>query len=1456
MKKDEHTREQLRNELGKALRRLAKLEAKETERKHVEEALREREERFRRLAENAQDLIFRYELSPQPRFTYVSPAARVMTGYTPAQYYADPDLFFKLPLPPDRPLVEAAARGAIPPGNLLILRWVRKDGRILWTEQRIVPIHDAAGNLVAIEGIARDITDRKQMEEALRESEERFRRLAENAQDLIFRYELSPQPRFTYVSPTARVMTGYTPAQYYADPDLFFKLPLPPDRPLVEAAARGVIPPGNLLILRWVRKDGRILWTEQRIVPIHDAAGNLVAIEGIARDITDRKQMEEALRESEERFRRLAENAQDLIFRYELSPQPRFTYVSPTATSLVGYTPEEHYSDPHLHFKIVHPDDRPLLEALNRGDLPPDKPLILRWVRKDGRVIWAEGRNVLIRNQAGKVVAVEGISRDITDRVQAEEALRKSEEDHRLYFENVSDVIYCLDPDFIVLSVSPSVERALGYQPEELIGRPFYELGILTPESLERALSDARRVLAGERISSAEYEFIATDGKKRIGEVSGSPIFREGKVVAILSVGRDVTERKQMEEALRESEERFRRLAENAQDLIYRYELSPQPRFTYVSPAARVMTGYTPEEFYADPDLFLKLTLPHDRPYLEAAARGVIPPGNLLILRWVCKDKEGMILWTEHRLVPIHDPAGNLVAIEGIARDITERKQMEGALRSAEAKYRSLVEEIPVVAYTAELDEDRTTLYIGPQIEGMFGFSPGEWMANPELWLKQIHPQDRERVRAEYQEVRTTGKTFASEYRLRSSDGRMVWVHDQGSILRGENDRPQFIKGVMSDITERKSLEQVAFRESALRRGINKILQETLHCETEQEVARVCLSTAEELTGSQFGFIGEVNQAGRFDATALSDPGWQSCRIPKPDSAALLKDMEIRGFWGRVLKEETSQIVNDPASDPDRLGTPKGHPPITSFLGVPLRHEGKVFGMIALANKESGYDLADRAAIEDLSIAFVEALERKRAEHALRESEAGLSAIMQRSPDGIYLGDIETKRILETNKAFQQLLGYFPEELAGMHIYDIVAADPKDIDDGFQKALSLKGEVPFDHERKYRRKDGSLVQVWVRGTTLTYQGREVMCTFVRDLTDRKRAEQALRESEERYRAVVEQSADGIYLVDPESKCLLLSNTAFQNMIGYGPEETRQLSLYDFIAADREDIERRFQKVLIGKTPLAFERKFRKRDGSLLDVWVSGNVVLFGGREVVCGIARDITERKQMEETLRESSDHLRSLATRLAEVEEAERRHLARELHDRLGQNLTAVNINLSMVRSQLCGKSSPDVDARLEDCMKLVEETMDCTRDVMAELRPPVMDDYGLLASLQWYGKRFSDNTGVTVVVEGNELTPRLPLSMEISLFRVAQEAMTNVAKHAHATQVTVRLEDAEEVARLTIADNGDGFDPTHLSRPTEERGWGLMCMKERMEGVGGRCYIESYPGQGTRVVAEAPKK
>ncbi|MEW6067117.1 MAG: response regulator [Nitrospirota bacterium] len=234
------------------------------------------------------------------------------------------------------------------------------------------------------------------------------------------------------------------------------------------------------------------------------------------------------------------------------------------------------------------------------------------------------------------------------------------------------------------------------------------------------------------------------------------------------------------------------------------------------------------------------------------------------------------------------------------------------------------------------------------------------------------------------------------------------------------------------------------------------------------------------------------------------------------------------------------------------------------------------------------------------------------------------------------------------------------------------------------------------------------------------------------------------------------------------------------------------------------------------------------------------------------VGRDITERKQAEEKLEKSLEQLRAFATHLTEVEEIERRRLSQELHDRVGQNLTALGVNLNLmhldVPQDMAGKLIP----RINDSFDLLQTIAKNIRDVMADLSPSMLNDHGLLAAIRWYSEKFSNRTGIPITIEEKELTPRLPQSVEIAMFRITQEALTNITKHAQATKITITLKKMDGIIQLAIIDNGVGFDPAVIHKTEEESGSGLLIMKERAAAMGGKLRVESEQGKGTTVIVE----
>jgi PAS domain S-box-containing protein len=311
------------------------------------------------------------------------------------------------------------------------------------------------------------------------------------------------------------------------------------------------------------RKDGSTFAAMVTDTPVHDEQGNLAGIIGVSTDITEFKKMEE-LRRSEERFRLLAENAQDLIYRYQLKPTLGFEYVSPSATAITGYTPEEHYADPELRFKLVHPDDRHLIDEALRS---PESLITIRWLPKDGGVIWIEQRTKAIYDGAGELVAIEGIARDVTERKSVEEALRTTQEFLGGILDNAPLPIYGVSEEGRIRLANRFFANFVGMPQEKVIGSLLED--VFTADEARQFRENNRRVIETETPLIEEEWAEAPDGRHYFQTIKFPLRDPDRRTVAIGGISLDVTERRRAEEALSEARRtERRRIARDLHDIV------------------------------------------------------------------------------------------------------------------------------------------------------------------------------------------------------------------------------------------------------------------------------------------------------------------------------------------------------------------------------------------------------------------------------------------------------------------------------------------------------------------------------------------------------------------------------------------------------------------------------------------------------------------------------------------------------------------------------------------------------------------------------------------------------------------------------------------------------------------------------------------------------------------------
>ena len=354
-----------------------------------------------------------------------------------------------------------------------------------------------------------------------------------------------------------------------------------------------------------------------------------------------------------------------------------------------------------------------------------------------------------------------------------------------------------------------------------------------------------------------------------------------------------------------------------------------------------------------------------------------------------------------------------------------------------------------------------------------------------------------------------------------------------------------------------------------------------------------------------------------------------------------------------------------------------------------------------------------------------------------------------------------------------------------------------------------------------------------------------------DITERVEAEAALRESEHRLRIILRTAMDGFWRADVQGR-LLEVNQAYCRMSGYSEQELLAMSISDVEAQEiPSEVVARIRSIM-ARGEERFESRHRRKDGSIFPVEVSAQYKTPDGGQMIAFL-RDITERKQADEALREHADRLRQLTRRLVEVQEDERKELARELHDRVGQNLTVLNINLNIMRTILPSQANDELRTRLADSEKLVESTTAAIGNVLSELHPPMLDDHGLAPALDCYARQFSARTGISVAVRGLESAERPAPEMEIVLFRIAQEALNNVLKHARASRVEITLGRSGSDYVMSVEDDGVGYDAAG-ERAAPHAGLGMVTMRERAQAVGGRFEVRAASGDGTRLTVRVP--
>ncbi len=759
--------------------------------------------------------------------------------------------------------------------------------------------------------------------------------------------------------------------------------------------------------------------------------------------------------------------------------------------------------------------------------------------------------------------------------------LRESEEKYRALVETTGTGYVIIDSEGRVLDANREYIRLTGHEAlEEIRGRRVTEW--TAPHDLARNAEEVRQCMERGFVHNLEIDYVTGEGKVIPVEINATVLpMAEG--IRIVTLCRDITERKWVEMALKESEEQFRLLVQNQGEGIGMADL--EERFTFANPAAEAIFGVPPgklvgrrlEDFMTPEQYAGVLEQTWKRNYGERSTY------DLEIVRADGERRNLLVTACPH-----NDPQGRFIGSFGIFRDITEHKRVEETLRLSEERFRTAAGSLTDVVYEWDLKEKLD--WFG-DIDGLMGYPAGGFPRTIDGWAAAIHPEDQDLVKGAIEGQLKRAVPYAVEYRVRKKDGEWRWWSARGTALRNERAEPYKWIGAITDVTEHKRVEEA--------------LQES-----EQRFKAI------------------------FDHS---------------NDGILLADMETKRFL--TGNETICQMLGCSPDEIKDLGVMDIHPAedlpyVIDQFGKQARKEIDIAKDLPVARKDGSIFYADVSAFPItlagktyLVGAFRDTTERKQAEDSLRASEERFRVLFEQAADIILLMEITPEgfpMIRDANSATSRLLGYERDELIGQPVSIIEAAPDasKMIEERREEVLSASGKKIF--EAKHRCKDGTVRDFECSVTEMQISSKTFAISVERDITEKKRVGEKLRESEQRFRSLVETTSNWVWEVDPKG-FFTYASPKIKDILGFEPEEVIGKTPFDFmlpqearrVAADlREVIES--QKAFVGK-----ESTNRHKDGRLV-VLESSGVPYFDGVgqfRGFRGIERDITERKSLEAQL-------------------------------------------------------------------------------------------------------------------------------------------------------------------------------------------------------------------------------
>jgi PAS domain S-box-containing protein len=1057
---------------------------------------------------------------------------------------------------------------------------------------------------------------------------------------------------------------------------------------------------------------------------------------------------------------------------------------------------------------------------------------------------------------------------DITQRKLTEEELHRSEEKFRDLYENAPNAYFSIGVDGIIRSCNKRVRDLFGYSTEELVGGPVFEIYANTLQGKEKASQIFQRFKAGEVIRDEEMQMLKADNTDVWVSLTVNAVRdSNGKVVESRSMVVDITERKKAEEALQNALEKSKRrqaeisaLLESSRAILEYHEFKDSARSIFDSCKNLIgaKAGYIAllsKDGKENEVLFLdsgglpctvdsRLPMPI-RGFREEAYRTgkAVYHNDFLKSEYIQFMPEGHVSLENVLFAPlmIHGKVVGLLGLSNKPEGFTENdahmasafgelaaialsnsRTLE-ALEHSKERFRSVVETAGDAIIS--IDSHGEIIFWNKSAETLFGYSSYEMVGKP---LSSIMPERfREAHQNSMNRVVSMGKS-----NIHGKTVEMFGLRRDGSefplelsLANWEIKEGIFFTGIIRDITERKKMEE------ELRKS-----RDELEIRVQERTAELAKAN-EELT--EQSRILESFFKSTITPLVFLDRDFNFIRVNEAYAKACQRDIsEFPGhnhfeFYPSGAKAIFEQVVE----------TKMPYHAIARPFTFPDHPEwGETYW-----NWNLTPILDDTGETEFLVFSLEDVTERKRAQDALEAERRRFNDVLEMLPAYLVLLTPDY-HVPFANRFFRERFG----ESHGRRCFEYLfgRSEPCETCETY---TALKTMAPYEWE--WTGPDGHNYSVFDFPFTDT-DGSTLILEMGIDITERKRAEEALKVTSLYARSLIEASLDPLFTISADGKVMDV-NRATELVTGVPREQLIGSDFSDYFT-EPEKAKEGYKKVFSEGSVRDYPLAIRHSSGHITEVLYNATVYRNEAGEVqgVFAAARDITERKRAEEALRESENRLRSLSSQLLTVQENERKRVAREIHDGIGQMLTAIKFKVEDTIQQK-GKGNARIKEKsLETIIPLIQGSIEEVRRIQMDLRPSTLDDLGILATIDWFCREFGKIYS-TIHIEKltNIKENEAPVHIKTVIFRVMQEALNNIAKHSKADLIRLSLIKTEGKIELIIEDNGMGFDLEGLiSMESSKRGFGLSSMRERTELSGGSLVIESTSGKGTVIRAQWP--